>query len=146
MTEEYGLGVLAWSPLASGWLSGAVRAGQEISTSRSVFAPERFDTTLPYNQARLDAVEQLAKVADEAGLTLIQLALGFVTAHPAVTSALIGPRTLDHLHAQLAAADTVLSPDVLDAIDAIVAPGIDLAPHEKFDTPPALLEPSLRRR
>ena len=146
VTEEYGLGVLAWSPLASGWLSGAVRAGQEISTSRSVFAPERFDTTLPYNQARLDAVEQLAKVADEAGLTLIQLALGFVTAHPAVTSALIGPRTLDHLHSQLAAADTVLSPDVLDAIDAIVAPGIDLAPHEKFDTPPALLEPSLRRR
>ena len=146
VTEEYGLGVLAWSPLASGWLSGAVRAGQEISTSRSVFAPERFDTTLAYNQARLDAVEQLAKVADEAGLTLIQLALGFVTAHPAVTSALIGPRTLDHLHAQLAAADTVLSPDVLDAIDAIVAPGIDLAPHEKFDTPPALLEPSLRRR
>ncbi|WP_328521519.1 aldo/keto reductase [Kribbella sp. NBC_00359] len=146
VTEEYGLGVLAWSPLASGWLSGAVRAGQEISTSRSVFAPERFDTTLPYNQARLDAVEQLAKVADEAGLTLIQLALGFVTAHPAVTSALIGPRTLDHLHSQLAAADTVLSPDVLDAIDAIVAPGIDLAAHEKFDTPPALLEPSLRRR
>ncbi|WP_405066087.1 aldo/keto reductase [Kribbella sp. NBC_01510] len=146
VTEEYGLGVLAWSPLASGWLSGAVRAGQEISTSRSVFAPERFDTTLPYNHARLDAVEQLAKVADEAGLTLIQLALGFVTAHPAVTSALIGPRTLDHLHAQLAAADTVLSPDVLDAIDVIVAPGIDLAPHEKFDTPPALLEPSLRRR
>ncbi len=146
VTEEYGLGVLAWSPLASGWLSGAVRAGQEISTSRSVFAPERFDTTLPYNQARLEAVEQLAKVADAAGLTLIQLALGFVTAHPAVTSALIGPRTLDHLHSQLAAADTVLSPDVLDAIDAIVAPGIDLAPHEKFDTPPALLEPLLRRR
>ena len=146
VTEEYGLGVLAWSPLASGWLSGAVRAGQEISTSRSVFAPERFDTTLAYNQARLDAVEQLAKVADEAGLTLIQLALGFVTAHPAVTSALIGPRTLDHLHAQLAAADTVLSPDVLDAIDTIVAPGIDLAAHEKFDTPPALLDPSLRRR
>jgi aryl-alcohol dehydrogenase-like predicted oxidoreductase len=146
VTEEYGLGVLAWSPLASGWLSGAVRAGQEISTSRSVFAPERFDTTLPYNQARLEAVEQLAKVADEAGLTLIQLALGFVTAHPAVTSALIGPRTLDHLHSQLAAADTVLSADVLDAIDGIVAPGTDLAPHEKFDTPPALLEPSLRRR
>jgi aryl-alcohol dehydrogenase-like predicted oxidoreductase len=146
VTEEYGLGVLAWSPLASGWLSGAVRAGQEINTSRSVFAPERFDTTLPYNQARLEAVEQLAKVADEAGLTLIQLALGFVTAHPAVTSALVGPRTLDHLHSQLAAADSVLSADVLDAIDTIVAPGIDLAPHEKFDTPPALLEPSLRRR
>jgi aryl-alcohol dehydrogenase-like predicted oxidoreductase len=144
--EEYGLGVLAWSPLASGWLSGAVRAGQEISTNRSVVAPERFDTTLTYNQTRLEAVEQLTKVADEAGLTLIQLALGFVTAHPAVTSALVGPRTLDHLQSQLAAADTVLSADLLDAIDTIVAPGIDLAPHEKFDTPPALLEPSLRRR
>ena len=88
----------------------------------------------------------MAKVADEAGLTLIQLALGFVTAHPAVTSAIIGPRTVDHLHSQLAAADTVLSADVLDAIDAIVAPGIDLAAHEKFDTPPALLDPALRRR
>ncbi|MGO4757928.1 aldo/keto reductase, partial [Streptomyces sp. 2MCAF27] len=102
--------------------------------------------TIPANRARLDAVERLAEVADEAGLTMIQLALGFVTAHPAVTSALIGPRTLDHLHTQLAAADTVLSADVLDAIDAIVAPGVDLAAHEKHDTPPALLDPSLRRR
>jgi len=146
VTEQYGMGVLAWSPLASGWLSGAVRAGQEISTSRSAILPERFDTTLAYNQARLDAVEQLAKIADDAGLTLIQLALGFVTAHPAVTSALIGPGTLDHLHSQLAAADTVLSADILDAIDSIVAPGTDLAAHEKFDTPPALLTPALRRR
>ncbi|MFJ8143915.1 aldo/keto reductase [Streptomyces sp. NPDC096094] len=146
VAEEYGLGVLAWSPLASGWLSGAVRAGREIATHRSAFMPERFDTSLPANRARLDAVERLATVADEAGLTMIQLALGFVTAHPAVTSALIGPRTLDHLHAQLAAADTVLSADVLDAIDAIVAPGTDLAAQEKFDTPPALLDASLRRR
>jgi aryl-alcohol dehydrogenase-like predicted oxidoreductase len=94
----------------------------------------------------MDAVEQLAKVADEAGLTMIALALGFVIAHPAVTSAIIGPRTIDHLHSQLAAADTVLSADVLDAIDAIVAPGTDLAPDEKHDTPPALLDPALRRR
>jgi aryl-alcohol dehydrogenase-like predicted oxidoreductase len=146
VTEQYGLGVLAWSPLASGWLSGAVRAGQEITTSRSSVLPARFDLSIPSNQARLDAVERLAKVADAAGLTMIQLALGFVTAHPAVTSALIGPRTLEHLHSQLAAADTVLSADVLDAIDEIVAPGTDLAPEEKFDTPPALLDPSLRRR
>ncbi|GAA3963862.1 aldo/keto reductase [Streptomyces marokkonensis] len=146
VTERYGLGVLAWSPLASGWLSGAVRAGREIATHRSAFMPERFDTSLPANRARLDAVERLAEVADGAGLTMIQLALGFVTAHPAVTSALIGPRTLDHLRSQLAAADTVLSADVLDAIDAIVAPGTDLAAHEKFDTPPALLDASLRRR
>ncbi|MFI6793285.1 aldo/keto reductase [Nonomuraea sp. NPDC050383] len=146
VTEEYGLGVLAWSPLASGWLSGAVREGRDITTNRSAALPERFDISLPANRARLDAVERLAVVADEAGLTMIQLALGFVAAHPAVTSAIIGPRTLDHLHSQLAAADTVLSADVLDAIDAIVAPGTDLAPHEKFDTPPALLDPRLRRR
>ncbi|MFJ6623424.1 aldo/keto reductase [Kitasatospora sp. NPDC091335] len=146
VTEEYGLGVLAWSPLASGWLSGAIRAGREITTNRSTFMPQRFDTTVPANRARLDAVEQLATVAEDAGLTMIQLALGFVTAHPAVTSALIGPRTPDHLHAQLAAADTVLTPDVLDAIDAVVAPGVDLAAHEKNDTPPALLDPSRRRR
>ena len=146
VTQEYGLGVLAWSPLASGWLSGAVRAGQPVTTHRSMVVPERFDLTVPANQARMDAVEQLAKVADSAGLTMIQLALGFVTAHPGVTSAIIGPRTLDHLHSQLAAADTVLPPDVLDAIDEIVAPGVDLAPDEKIDTPPALLDPSLRRR
>ncbi|NUP66748.1 MAG: aldo/keto reductase [Nonomuraea sp.] len=145
-TEEYGLGVLVWSPLASGWLSGAVREGKEVATHRSQVLPQRFDTALPHNRARLDAVERLAKVADEAGLTMIQLALGFVTAHPAVTSAIIGPRTLDHLRSQLAAADTVLSADVLDAVDEIVAPGVDLAPDEKFDTPPALLDPSLRRR
>ncbi|MER6533833.1 aldo/keto reductase [Streptomyces sp900105755] len=146
VTEEYGMGVLAWSPLASGWLSGAVRRGRPVTTSRATLAPDRFDLALPANQARLDAVERLAAVADGAGLTLIQLALGFVTAHPAVTSALIGPRTRDHLHSQLAAADTVLSADVLDAVDAIVAPGTDLAAHEKHDTPPALLDPALRRR
>ena len=146
VTEEYGMGVLAWSPLASGWLSGAVREGQEITTSRAKLMPQRFDLTVPANRARLDAVEQLAGVADQAGLTLIQLALGFVTAHPAVTSAIIGPRTIEHLHSQLAAADTVLSADVLDAIDAIVAPGVDLAPEEKVDTPPSLLDASLRRR
>ena len=146
VTQQYGLGVLAWSPRASGWLSGAVRAGREITTSRSAVLPERFDTTLSHNRAKLDAVEKLAVVADEAGLSMIQLALGFVTAHPGVTSAIVGPRTMDHLHSQLAAADTVLSADVLDAIDAIVAPGVDLAPGEKHDTPPALLDPALRRR
>jgi aryl-alcohol dehydrogenase-like predicted oxidoreductase len=146
VTEQYGLGVLVWSPLASGWLSGAIREGRAIGTHRSALMAPRFDLSVPANRAKLDAVEQLAKVADQAGLTLIQLALGFVTAHPGVTSAIIGPRTPDHLRSQVAAADTVLSPDVLDAIDAIVAPGVDLAAHEKLDTPPALLDPALRRR
>ncbi|WBB97691.1 MULTISPECIES: aldo/keto reductase [unclassified Solwaraspora] len=146
VTQEYGMGVLAWSPLASGWLSGAIRADREISTSRSGKMPQRYDLDIPTNRAKLDAVEKLAAVADAAGLTMIQLALGFVTAHPGVTSAIIGPRTIDHLHSQLAAADTVLTADVLDAVDAIVAPGVDLAPHEKHDAPPALLDPALRRR
>jgi aryl-alcohol dehydrogenase-like predicted oxidoreductase len=146
VTQQYGLGVLVWSPLTSGWLSGAIRQGQEITTSRTALMPQMFDVDLPANRAKMDAVERLAAVALEAGLTLIQLALGFVTAHPAVTSAIIGPRTMDHLRSQLAAADTVLGADVLDAIDAIVPPGLDLAPEEKHDTPPALLDAALRRR
>jgi aryl-alcohol dehydrogenase-like predicted oxidoreductase len=73
--------------------SGAIRAGQAVTTSRSSLIPQRFDTAIPANRARLDAVEQLAKVADDAGLTMIQLALGFVTARPAVTSAIVGPTT-----------------------------------------------------
>ena len=146
VTEEYGMGVLVWSPLASGWLSGAIREGREISTSRAMMMPQRFDLSVPANRARLDDVEQLVKIADDAGLSMIQLALGFVTAHPGVTSAIIGPRTMDHLHSQLAAADTVLSQDVLEAVDEIVAPGVDLAPEEKIDTPPSLLDSSLRRR
>lgn len=146
VAQEYGLGVLVWSPLASGWLSGAVRRDREVSTNRAAFMPQRFDLASPANQARMDAVEGLASLAEEAGLTLIQLALGFVTAHPGVTSALIGPRTLDHLTSQLAAAETVLTNDVLDAVDEIVAPGTDLAAHEKNDAPPALLDAALRRR
>ena len=102
--------------------------------------------SLPVNRAKLDAVEALATTAEQAGLTMVQLALGFVTAHPGVTSALIGPRTLAHLRSQLAAADTVLSADVLDAIDRVVPPGLDLAPEEKNVTVPALVDPSLRRR
>lgn len=146
VTQEYGLGVLVWSPLASGWLSGAIRADRAMTTNRATLMPHRFDTTVPANQAKLAAVEQLADIADQAGLTLIQLALGFTSAHPAVTSAIIGPRTLDHLRAQLSAADTVLPADVLDAIDKVVTPGTDLAPDEKHDTPPSLLDPALRRR
>lgn len=146
VTEAYGLGVLVWSPLSSGWLSGAVRRGQEITTHRANVLPARFDLDVPTNAAKLEAVEQIAAVADQAGLTMIQVALGFVNTHPGVTSAIIGPRTIAHLESQLAAADTVLSGDVLDALDAIVAPGNDLAPDEKIDTRPSVTDPSLRRR
>lgn len=144
--QDHRLGVLTWSPLASGWLSGAVRAGAEVTTNRSTFMSHRFDLERPENRAKLDAVEKLAAVAQEAGLTMIQLALGFVLAHPAVTSALIGPRTLAHLQSQLQAQDVQLPGDVLDAIDAIVAPGTDLAPGEKNDAPPAVLDAAVRRR
>ncbi|NKY52619.1 aldo/keto reductase [Nocardia vermiculata] len=146
VTQEYGMGVLVWSPLDSGWLTGAVRENRAITTNRATVLPERFDPAVPANQAKMAAVEKLAALAEASGLTMIQLALGFVTAHPGVTSAIIGPRTLGHLRTQLDAADTVLSADILDAIDEIVAPGTDLAPHEKFDTTPSLLEPALRRR
>ena len=146
VTEQYGLGVLVWSPLASGWLSGAVRAGQEITTHRSNMMPQRFDLEVPANRLKLEAVEQVAKVAADAGLTMIQLALGFVTAHPGVTSAILGPRTMEHLHSQLAAADTTLTADVLDALDAIVAPGVDSSPEEKIDARPSITDASLRRR
>lgn len=146
VAQEYGLGVMVWSPLASGWLSGAVRRDREVTTNRAAFMPQRFDLADPGNQARMDAVEKLAALAEESGLTLIQLALGFVSAHPGVTSALIGPRTIDHLASQLAAAETVLTTEALDAIDGIVVPGTDLAAHEKNDAAPALLDAALRRR
>lgn len=148
VAEQYGLGALCFSPLAGGWLTGSIRAGREVTTRRSSVSwlADRFDLSRPVNRARLDAVERLAGVADEAGLTLIQLALGFVTAHRGVTSALVGPRTLEHLDAQLAAADVVLTSDVLDAIDEVVPPGHDFAPEEAMSTPPALLDPALRRR
>lgn len=145
-TQAHGMGVLVWSPLASGWLSGAVRAGRAVQTNRSALMPQRFDLAVPANAARLAAVEALADIADDAGLSLIQLALGFVTAHPGVTSALVGPRTLAHLESQLAAADVVLDAATLDAIDVVVAPGLDLAPAEKSDATPALLDARLRRR
>lgn len=146
VAQEHQLGVLTWSPLASGWLSGAVREGQDVTTSRFGFMPKRFDTSVPANAAKLVAVEKLAELAEQAGLTMIQLALGFITSHPAVTAALIGPRTLGHLDSQLAAADTVLTPDVLDRIDEIVPPGLDLAPEERNATPPSLQDALLRRR
>ncbi|GAA1880648.1 aldo/keto reductase [Lapillicoccus jejuensis] len=146
VTDGYGLGVLVWSPLSSGWLSGAVRRGEAVGTNRAGFMPARFDLSTPANRARLDAVEQLEGIAREAGLTLIQLALGFVTAHPAVTSAVIGPRTPEHLRSQLAAADVVLTDDVLDAVDEVVAPGVDLSPGDHNDARPSVTQAPLRRR
>jgi aryl-alcohol dehydrogenase-like predicted oxidoreductase len=145
--QEYGMGVIPWSPLAGGWLSGRYRKGQDVPAStRAQRLPQRYDLSLPGNQAKLDAVEQLAVLAEESGLTLIQLAIAFVVSHPAVTAAIIGPRTMEQLESQLAAADVVLSSDVLDRIDEIVPPGTNLnAPDRGYD-PPSLTDPSRRRR
>ena len=132
--------------LAGGWLSGRWRKGSgQRTSSRASRLPERFDLANPYNQRKLDAVEELAQLADEAGLTLIQLAIGFAQSHPAITSPLIGPRTMEHLETQLAVSDVVLSDDVLDRIDEIVPPGTTINPADSSFNNPAL-EPAARRR
>ena len=143
---RHGMGVMSYSPLTGGWLSGRWRkdSGQQAS-SRAGRLPERFDLANPYNQRKLDAVEELARLADKAGLTLIQLAITFVLNHPAITSALIGPRTMEQLDSQLAAADVVLDDAVLDRIDEIVPPGITINPADNSFANP-VLEPAARRR
>jgi aryl-alcohol dehydrogenase-like predicted oxidoreductase len=145
---RYGMGVIPWSPLAGGWLSGRYRkdADQQapFSAARRRLA-QRFDLSLPANQRKLEAAEALAQLADEAGLSLIELAIAFVLNHPAVTAAIIGPRTMEQLESQLPAADVVLDPALLDRIDVIVPPGINLNPADGGWANPAL-HPAARRR
>jgi aryl-alcohol dehydrogenase-like predicted oxidoreductase len=142
---EYGMGVIPWSPLAGGWLTGRSRDEGE-KTPRQKMMSARFDPSLESNQRKAEAADALEKVAEQAGLSLIHLALGFTLAHPAITAPIIGPRTMDHLESQLGAAEVTLSKDVLDAIDDIVAPGTDVAPGERSFTPPAVADAALRRR
>jgi aryl-alcohol dehydrogenase-like predicted oxidoreductase len=144
--QRYGMGVISYSPLTGGWLSGRWRkdAGQQ-SSSRANRLPERFDIEQPLKQRKLDAVERFALLAEEAGITLIQLAVAFVLNHPAITSAIIGPRTMEQLEGQLAAADVTLSQDVLDRIDEIVPPGTTVNPVDNSFANPAL-QPAARRR
>ena len=147
LTQRYGMGVLSYSPLAGGWLSGRYRKDDQsgpMSEARKRLA-NRFDLSLPDNQRKLDAADHLAKLADETGIILIEMAIAFVLRHPAVTSAIIGPRTMEHLESQLAAADIVLSEDVLDRIDDIVAPGITLNPADNGWVSPALQQAARRR-
>jgi aryl-alcohol dehydrogenase-like predicted oxidoreductase len=147
VAQEFGLGVLPWSPLAGGWLSGTYRKGQDAPQSqRASRMPARYDLAKPENQRKLEAADALAVLADKAGLSLVHLALAFVLQHPAVTSPIIGPRTMDHLDSQLGAADVTLSADVLDAIDDIVPPGVTLSQFDEGYVPPALQDRFLRRR
>ena len=145
--QRHGMGVIPWSPLAGGWLSGRWRKGTaEIDTKRASYLPGRYDLTIESNQRKLDAVEQLSVLAEEAGLSLIHLAIAFVIDHPAITSAIIGPRTMEHLESQLGAADVVLSADVLDRIDEIVPPGTNFAWPDAGWAPPSITDPKERRR
>jgi aryl-alcohol dehydrogenase-like predicted oxidoreductase len=143
---ELGIGVIAWSPLGGGWLSGRWRTGAaDLTSRRSALVPRRYDLSIPANQRKLEAADALGALADEAGISLIDMAIAFVIRHPAVTAAIIGPRTIEQLESQLGAADVVLSDDLLDRIDEIVAPGCNVNPTDAGWTN-AALTPAARRR
>ena len=144
--ERYGMGVIPWSPLAGGWLSGRFRKGGDVTSHRAERMPARYDLSIPGNQEKLDAVERLAQLAEQAGISLIHLALAFVIRHPAVTAAIVGPRTLEQLEGQLGAVDVQLSADVLDAIDEIVPPGTNLNAADAGWQPPHLGNAASGRR
>jgi aryl-alcohol dehydrogenase-like predicted oxidoreductase len=150
---RHGMGVMTYSPLAGGWLSGRYRKGQEVSGPGSAARAQRFaeayDSTNPANAAKLDAADAFGALADQAGLTLIQMAVAFAVRHPAVTSAIIGPRTTQHLDSYLAADGIELPSDLLDRIDQIVPPGVTINVADNMwntgrGTPP--LSAAFRRR
>src|SRR3954452_1250516 len=137
--RKYGMGAIPWSPLAGGWLTGRYRRGEALpSTGRARRVPQRFDYDLPENQRKLDLVEDLLKVAADAGLSLTHMAHAFVLEHPAVTSAIIGPRTMEQLTDVLAGADVTLGNDVLDRIDKLVPPGTNVNAADSGYYPPSL--------
>jgi aryl-alcohol dehydrogenase (NADP+) len=140
VAQRYGMGILTWGPLGQGMLTGRVRRGQETDVIRARFLTSFSD------QRRLDVVEQLIPLAAEAGLSMPHLAMAFVTAHPGVSSALLGARTMEQLDGLLAGLDVVLSDDVLDRIDEIVPPGTDIGTLDQSYVPPAIQRLELRRR
>lgn len=143
--QRHGMGSLTYSPLAGGWLSGRWRkdaAGKPTSSARP---SARFDMTSPANQRKLDIVEELAQLAEQAGLSLIELAIAFVINHPGVTSAIVGPRTMEQLESYLPAANVTLAPDVLDRIDELVAPGVTVNPDDNSYGQHELLAGARRR-
>ena len=146
--QKYGMGVIPWSPLAAGWLTGRYRqdTGVDMTVGRAKRVPSRFDQALPGNQTKLAAVEELVKIAADAGCSLTHMAMAFVAGNPAVTSAIIGPRTMDQLTDLLAGASVTLEDDVLDRIDQIVPPGVNLNPADGGFQPPVLADAAARRR
>ncbi|MDL9948959.1 aldo/keto reductase [Gordonia sp. ABSL11-1] len=147
VAEQFRLGVLTWSPLAGGWLSGRWRRGEDVaSSSRAEIMGTRHDQALPANIRKRRAAEDLLDLADEAGISLVDLALAWTLHHPAVSSVIVGPRTLAQLTAQLVAPSITLDDDLLDAIDAIVPPGVTLNPADAGYVPPSIGQASSRRR
>jgi aryl-alcohol dehydrogenase-like predicted oxidoreductase len=146
VAQSYGMGVIPWSPLAGGWLSGQFGEGKDNTSRRAERVPARYDLSIPANQHKLEIVTDLAKVASEAGVSMIGLALAFVLEHPAVSAAIIGPRTMEHLESQLPAASIRLDSAVLDRIDEIVPPGTNINPEDAGWAPAALVDASRRRR
>jgi aryl-alcohol dehydrogenase-like predicted oxidoreductase len=145
--QRYGMGVIPWSPLGGGWLSGRWRLGADNVTSRrAARVPGRYDVNRPENQKKLEAADALAQLAEESGISLVHMAVAFVINHPAVSSAIIGPRTREHLDGQLGGADLQLTGDVLDRIDEIVPPGTNFSWADAGYQPPALAQSGLRRR
>jgi aryl-alcohol dehydrogenase-like predicted oxidoreductase len=145
--QRHRMGVVSWSPLAGGWLSGRWRKDAPAPQStRSARLPARYDLTLPGNQRKLEAADALARLADDTGHSLIHLAIAFVLRHPAITSAIIGPRTMEQLDSQLGAASVALDDGVLDRIDAIVPPGTNLNPADSGWENPALTPAARRER
>ena len=140
VAQRYGMGVLVWGPLGQGMLTGRVRRGQDTDVIRAKFH------TAFRDERRLDVVEQLIPLAQEAGLSMTHLAMAFAIAHPAVTSALLGARTMEQLDDLLAGLDVALTDDVLDRIDEIVPPGTDIGTLDQAYVPPAMQNTSLRRR
>jgi aryl-alcohol dehydrogenase-like predicted oxidoreductase len=145
--QKYGMGVIPWSPLGGGWLSGKWRRGaDDLKSRRSERLPQRYDLSIPANQAKLEAATALGDLAAEAGISLIHMALAFVIGHPAITSAIIGPRTQEHLDGQLGAADLTLEPAILDRIDQIVKPGTNFSWADAGYEPPSVAQAWRRRR
>ena len=144
--QQYGMGAIVWGPLNGGWLSGTYRKDSPTRTvGRAARLPERFDPSLPENQRKLALIEELDAIARSIDMSLVHLALAWTLEHPGVTSAIIGPRTMEHLETQLGADGHRLSAEVLDQIDALVPPGTNVSPLETVWSGPAL-HPSHRRR
>jgi aryl-alcohol dehydrogenase-like predicted oxidoreductase len=144
---RYGMAVIPWSPLAGGWLSGKWHKGGDPATShRAERMPARYDLDQPGNAQKLDAADALGRLADEAGIPLVHLAVAWLLRNPAVTSAIIGPRTMEQLTTQLGAPEVVLSDDVLDRIDEIVPPGTNFTWADAGYSPPMVADARKRRR